>query len=230
MDKSLLTLCMALAFSCGSVSYANAPDGAPRPVAPTGPTPFNPDAVVGVSASDRLDVVISAVEADGVRSTGARRLSSALPTLPEIFEADISHPADTGGDSETASASETTHLAGEIAGRMTAGLTARSLAKSELTKAVPSLVKAAAPKGAAAKGRESNCAFLGAAGSLEEGAGGGWWECTGGCLRSWGVSPVSITMCGVSCGVGAVPVCAACLGVHGGLLTLCSVGCGVYAD
>ena len=57
---------------------------------------------------------------------------------------------------------------------------------------------------------------------------GPWWDCTRGCLRSWGVSVVQLTICGVSCASGNIPICAVCLGVDVSLLMLCSIGCSVY--
>ena len=58
---------------------------------------------------------------------------------------------------------------------------------------------------------------------------GPWWDCTRGCLRSWGVSIVQLTICGVSCASGNIPICAVCLGVDVSVLMLCSIGCSVYA-
>ena len=82
--------------------------------------------------------------------------------------------------------------------------------------------KAATPSGAAAKVPGCRCA-------LREEAAGKWGDCFGGCLSSWGVSPAMLIMCGVSCGVGAVPVCAACVGVSVTIAELCAIGCAIYA-
>lgn len=57
---------------------------------------------------------------------------------------------------------------------------------------------------------------------------GPWWDCTKGCLRSWGVSVVQIAMCGASCAAGVIPLCAFCLGVDISLIMLCSIGCSIY--
>lgn len=58
---------------------------------------------------------------------------------------------------------------------------------------------------------------------------GAWWNCVKGCLRSWGVSPVQLALCGASCGVGVIPLCAFCVGIDVSLFILCSTGCAVYA-
>ncbi len=54
--------------------------------------------------------------------------------------------------------------------------------------------------------------------------------CVGTCLKSAGVSVYTVIMCGVQCATGNVIICAACLGVGGGLVLLCTSLCLVYAN
>lgn len=57
-----------------------------------------------------------------------------------------------------------------------------------------------------------------------------YWDCTKGCLRSWGVSPIQLTMCAGTCAFGMIPLCAICVGVSVSVVMLCMIGCGVYAE
>jgi hypothetical protein len=43
------------------------------------------------------------------------------------------------------------------------------------------------------------------------------------------VSIVQLSICGATCALGAIPLCAFCLGVDISLIMLCSIGCGVYS-
>jgi hypothetical protein len=59
-------------------------------------------------------------------------------------------------------------------------------------------------------------------------------SCMNDCLRSAGVSPIQIIMCGASCaaagtGVGAL-ICAVCVGLDVTVAAFCGVGCAAYAN
>ena len=59
---------------------------------------------------------------------------------------------------------------------------------------------------------------------------GRWWDCMKGCLRSWGVSPIQLALCGTSCASGVIPVCAVCLALNASVFILCATGCAVYSE
>ena len=58
---------------------------------------------------------------------------------------------------------------------------------------------------------------------------GPWWDCTSECLRSAGVSPISITLCAATCVTGNVPLCAICFAAHATVFNFCALYCAVYA-
>ncbi len=89
----------------------------------------------------------------------------------------------------------------------------RSLSPEEMKALKNAVTKAAAAKG---------CTML-----VEE---GGWWSCMKGCLADVGVSPYSLLICGATCVVGAVPICALCVGVSVAVMEACGVGCVLYND
>lgn len=60
----------------------------------------------------------------------------------------------------------------------------------------------------------------------------GFGSCFGNCLKSFGVSPIQLVLCGTSCalwetGVGLI-ICAVCVGLDVTAVTFCAVGCGAY--
>jgi hypothetical protein len=62
----------------------------------------------------------------------------------------------------------------------------------------------------------------------------GFGSCMTGCLRTAGVSPIQLILCGTSCvlwetGVGLI-VCAVCIGLDATALTFCGSGCAAYAN
>ncbi len=75
-----------------------------------------------------------------------------------------------------------------------------------------------------------NCACSCSAAAATAGGGSTWWQCTQGCLRSWGVSPLQLVACGTACGLGVVPACAICIGANATVFMLCAIGCEVYAE
>ena len=54
--------------------------------------------------------------------------------------------------------------------------------------------------------------------------------CLKACLADVGISPYSMIMCGAACGIGAVPICAICLGVSIAVVELCALGCAAYPN
>ena len=58
----------------------------------------------------------------------------------------------------------------------------------------------------------------------------GFPRCLKGCLADVGVSPVTLILCGGTCAVGAVPLCALCMGVSVAVLEACTLGCAAYPN
>ncbi len=58
---------------------------------------------------------------------------------------------------------------------------------------------------------------------------GPWWDCTSDCLRTAGVSPISISLCAAVCVTGNIPICAICFALHATAFNFCALYCAVYA-
>ena len=108
--------------------------------------------------------------------------------------------------------------------------TAKPLTGAPAKNIIPSNKKKALPvKSSATAGNRCACSCPSAT-SRTAATPGPWWDCVRGCLRSWGVSPVQIILCGGVCSTGVIPLCALCVGVDVTLFMLCSIGCDIYAD
>ena len=58
---------------------------------------------------------------------------------------------------------------------------------------------------------------------------GPWWDCTSECLRTAGVSPISISICAATCITGNVPICAICFALHATAFEFCALYCAAFA-
>lgn len=59
---------------------------------------------------------------------------------------------------------------------------------------------------------------------------GPWWDCASECLRTAGVSPISISLCAAVCVTGNIPICAVCFALHATAFNFCALYCAVYAE
>jgi hypothetical protein len=57
---------------------------------------------------------------------------------------------------------------------------------------------------------------------------GRWWDCMSDCMRGFGVSAISVTLCGAACVTGNVPICAICFALHATAFNFCALYCAVH--
>jgi hypothetical protein len=226
MKQLLLAFCLLLALT--TVNHAAGKTDVPSTASANTEATlvaegFQPDGVLPASATDQLNVVLSTVESSKTTTSSPETTQPLRLVDVAEFEQSEAGLAQMNADSLTAEeASDITRQFDEsdsLASLSTVDAT-ETLVASEVKEKTPSTV--ATPSGAATKIRGCHCA-------LREESGGGWANCFSGCLSSWGVSPAMLIMCGGSCGLGAVPVCALCVGVSVSIATLCAIGCDIYA-
>jgi hypothetical protein len=56
----------------------------------------------------------------------------------------------------------------------------------------------------------------------------GFGSCMRGCLQDAGASYYGVILCGGTCGLGAIPICALCLGLTITAVEVCAIGCAAY--
>ena len=118
----------------------------------------------------------------------------------------------------------------ERTGKLKDDSTAKTSTSDPTTATVPSnKLKASTIRKTATAANSCSCSCTAKTGRAAAAAPGPWWNCVMGCLRSWGVSVVQMTLCGVSCAAGVIPLCAICIGIDVSLVMFCSIGCAVYA-
>ncbi|HZG51045.1 MAG TPA: hypothetical protein VEZ40_02815 [Pyrinomonadaceae bacterium] len=224
LQKCLLVTGLILACSCFNASYANDKDAksaSPVPDANVAPaarqverTPFI-DFTSHV-APDGLETTLTAADASQASSpTTAEAKVALLPPLASEEEAK-QLAADAAATDEGASQAADIPLALEET-----AIPEMLLDLIPADEAAPVVAAASAPSGSpGSKAKVAACATNVAA--------VGWLDCSGGCLRSWGVSPMSLILCGATCAFGVVPICAVCVGVTVTVLELCAIGCAIY--
>lgn len=105
-----------------------------------------------------------------------------------------------------------------------------TLATGTSTKPVPSNKKNVPTVKNSTKGANSCACSCSTKVGRAAAAPGRWWDCMKGCLRSWGVSPIQLALCGAACAFGIIPLCAICLALDASVFMLCANGCAVYAS
>ena len=119
--------------------------------------------------------------------------------------------------------------ASERTGKLNDDSTAKASTTDTTSATVPlNKLNASTIRKTATAANSCSCSCTARTGRAAAAAPGAWWDCVKGCLRSWGVSVVQITLCGVACAGGVIPLCAACLAIDISLVMLCSIGCEVY--
>jgi hypothetical protein len=219
-------LVSGLMLTLSSVSYAAGRSDAPSPDSrDTKAAIVNESSILDstspLSAVDQLDVVLSTVERVEIPSSSQKTPQTVR--LEDVAQSRLGKAeaaeADTGAPSPEA-VSEVGLLADEAS--PASPLPTFTTKSAELETIGKTITRAATPSAASKKLTGCRCALR-----TDEG-GGGWGDCFSGCLSSWGVSPAMLVMCGASCGIGAVPVCAICVGVSVSVATLCAIGCDIY--
>jgi hypothetical protein len=224
LRKCLLVTGMILACSCFNASYANDKDAksaSPAPDANAAPaarqverTPFID--FTTHAAPDGLETTLTAADASQASSpTAAEAKVALLPPLASDGEA-RQLAADAAATDEVASPAAEIPLALDES-----AIPEMLLDLTSADEAAPVAAVASAPSGSpGSKAKVTACATTFAA--------VGWLDCSGGCLRSWGVSPMSLILCGATCAFGVVPICAICVGVTVAVMELCAIGCAIY--